>query len=52
MKPRAMRIVRISGHSVALAALVAVVYLLWIRPWHLTWGATSQEIASAMPEKT
>ncbi|MGO9085903.1 MAG: DUF2934 domain-containing protein [Candidatus Sulfotelmatobacter sp.] len=30
--------------------LVSVmVYLLWIRPWHMRWGATNQEVALAMP---
>ncbi|MBU1011076.1 MAG: hypothetical protein KKD74_13155 [Bacteroidetes bacterium] len=24
-------------------------YLLLIRPWHLHWGATKQEVMSAMP---
>jgi hypothetical protein len=28
------------------AALAA--YLLWIRPWHLRWGATDEELARAM----
>jgi hypothetical protein len=38
--------------SVALAALAAVmvgVYLRFIRPWQLRWGATDEEVARAMP---
>lgn len=26
-----------------------VVYLLWLRPWHLRWGATDEELERAMP---
>ena len=38
--------------SVGLAALTAVtvgVYLRFIRPWQLRWGATDEEVARAMP---
>jgi hypothetical protein len=38
--------------SVALAALAAVmvgVYLRFIRPWQLRWGATDEEVAAALP---
>ena len=38
--------------SVGLAALAAVtlgVYLRFIRPWQLRWGATDEEVARAMP---
>lgn len=24
-------------------------YLLWVRPWHLRWGATDEEVKSIMP---
>ncbi len=27
----------------------SAVYLLWIRPWHLRWGATDAEVERAMP---
>jgi hypothetical protein len=33
---------------VALVALIAL-YLLVIRPWHLRWGATDEEVARPMP---
>jgi hypothetical protein len=38
--------------SIGLAALAAVmvgVYLRFIRPWQLRWGATDEEVARAMP---
>jgi hypothetical protein len=38
--------------GVGLAALAAIslgVYLRFIRPWQLRWGATGEEVASAMP---
>jgi hypothetical protein len=33
---------------IAGAAALAV-YLFWIRPWHLRWGATDAEVERAMP---
>ena len=30
-------------------AAALVVYLLWVRPWHLRWGATDAEVERAMP---
>ena len=33
----------------ALAAVAAVTYLRFIRPWQLRWGATNAEVARAMP---
>jgi hypothetical protein len=33
---------------IAGAAALAV-YLLWIRPWYLRWGATDAEVERAMP---
>lgn len=36
------------GASVAFIALVGA-YLLVIRPWHLTWGATDEEVRRPMP---
>lgn len=34
--------------GVAIPALLAV-YLLWIRPWQLRWGATNEEVARSLP---
>ena len=33
----------------ALAAVVAVTYLRFIRPWQLRWGAINAEVECAMP---
>jgi hypothetical protein len=33
----------------ALAAVAAVTYLRFIRPWQLRWGATNAEVERAMP---
>ena len=30
-------------------AVALAVYLLWIRPWYLRWGATDVEVERAMP---
>lgn len=35
--------------AAALAAVGAVAYLRWVRPWHLAWGATEDERRRAMP---
>jgi hypothetical protein len=38
------------GCGIAAGGLVALAtYLLWIRPWHLRWGATDEEVARALP---
>lgn len=29
--------------------VVLVVYLMWLRPWHLTWGATREEVSRSLP---
>lgn len=29
--------------------VVLVVYLVWLRPWHLTWGATREEVSRSLP---
>lgn len=34
----------IAGGAGCLAA-----YLLWVRPWHLRWGATDEEVKSTLP---
>jgi len=33
----------------ALAGGAAALYALAIRPWHLRWGATAQELAMTLP---
>ena len=30
------------------AAALAVAYAAWLRPWHLTWGASAQEVAGPL----
>lgn len=35
--------------SLTLLLLLAATYGLWVRPWHLRWGATDQEIAMPLP---
>ena len=40
---------RFWGGLVILVASVAAAYLLVIRPWHMHWGATPQEVAMSLP---
>jgi hypothetical protein len=40
---------KISVGVAALAAVMVGVYLRFIRPWQLRWGATDEEVARAMP---
>jgi hypothetical protein len=40
---------KISVGVAALAAVTVGVYLRFIRPWQLRWGATDEEVARAMP---
>lgn len=35
--------------SIAIIAVMLLVYMLIIRPWHLHWGATKQEVLTSMP---
>ncbi|MCJ7531468.1 MAG: hypothetical protein MUO64_10625, partial [Anaerolineales bacterium] len=37
--------------AIAIMAAVAAltIYLLWVRPWQLRWGATDEEVARLMP---
>lgn len=35
--------------ALGLLLLLAAVYIGWVRPWHLRWGATDQEIAMPLP---
>ncbi|WNG23190.1 SRPBCC family protein [Cystobacter fuscus] len=39
---------RVAGGLAAVGA-GAFAYLRWVRPWHLRWGATDEELARAMP---
>jgi hypothetical protein len=39
----------IVGSSVAAVVLAVVVYLLFVQPWHLRWGASQHEATSALP---
>ncbi len=41
--------VSIAGCVAALAAGAATAYALVVRPWHLRWGATDEEVARTMP---
>jgi hypothetical protein len=34
---------------IGLLLLLAAVYMGWVRPWHLRWGATDQEITMPLP---
>ncbi len=45
----AQRNLKRSSWLVPAAAVTAVLYLKWIRPWQLRWGATDEELARAMP---
>ena len=46
-----LRLGRLGGTLVAVAGvgIVALVYRLVVRPWHLRWGATDEESTRAMP---
>ncbi len=39
---------KLTGILILGAALLAL-YLTWIRPWHLRWGATDEEVAMSLP---
>ena len=41
--------VRIAGSGLAAGAAGLTTYLLAVRPWHLRWGATEEEIDRVMP---
>ena len=43
------RVQRILIGAGLFAVIVLVTYLLIIRPWHLTWGATDEELSRPMP---
>jgi hypothetical protein len=42
-------IAEIIGASMGATALVLVVYVFAIRPWHLKWGATADEVRRSLP---
>jgi hypothetical protein len=44
-----IKIGKIGVGVAALGAVVCGVYLRFIRPWQLRWGATDEEVARAMP---
>lgn len=35
--------------AIGIIALFLIIYVFIIRPWHLTWGATTKEVAFALP---
>lgn len=35
--------------TIITATVAIIIYMLWIRPWQLCWGATNEEIARYMP---
>ncbi len=43
------RLLRLLISAFVLAVALAAVYLFLVRPWHLRWGATDDEVARAMP---
>ena len=48
-RPRRNRLERLLRPLVALGAAAPAVYLLAVRPWHLRWGATDQEVRKPLP---
>ena len=46
-----IRLGRTGGTALALAVgtVAALIYRVAVRPWHLRWGATDEEVARAMP---
>lgn len=42
---------RISIGLATLAARAAGAYALFLRPWHLHWGATDEEVHQSLPGK-
>lgn len=35
--------------TIGIIVLLLIIYVFIIRPWHLTWGSTTQEVAFALP---
>lgn len=48
-KPIIRRLLRWSVGAAALLFLLALIYKLFVRPWHLRWGATPAEVARRLP---
>jgi hypothetical protein len=42
----------LAGGSAGLGAAAMTAYALLVRPWHLSWGATREEMAAPMPFDT
>ncbi|CAG0936469.1 hypothetical protein TFLX_05344 [Thermoflexales bacterium] len=42
-------VLTLAVNGVWVLSLGAVVYLKWIRPWHLRWGATDDEVNCSLP---
>jgi hypothetical protein len=40
---------RILAIAIMAAVAALIIYLLWVRPWQLRWGATDEEVARLMP---
>ncbi len=36
-------------YVVIVILVVLLLYLVWLRPWHLTWGATREEVSRSLP---
>jgi hypothetical protein len=47
--PRSSRMARILRPLAAMGALAPWVYLLVVRPWHMNWGATDEEVRMRLP---
>lgn len=50
MRPAIVSVLQRLGAELVLLGLLGSVYLFWIRPAQLHWGATPQELARVMPE--
>lgn len=40
---------RLVGFAAAGGLVTGALYLRWLRPWQLTWGATAQEVGRPLP---
>ena len=47
--PQRNRVARILRPIMAAGALLPWVYLLFVRPWHMRWGATDEEVRNSLP---
>lgn len=46
---RNSRLFQVFARGALGVALLVIVYLLAIRPWHIRWGATDEEVSRSMP---